>query len=135
MKERFDLLLKTLKINAATLAKEIKVSRPAITRIIKGEVEPSSKILVPIGEKLGVNIDWLLFGRGNMFVDNHTNTTQKIINGDGNNVQVGHGNESNMNNQNSEINHIKEIERLKSTIELLNKNLADKEKIIKLLEK
>jgi transcriptional regulator with XRE-family HTH domain len=69
MQERFGEMLFLLKKTATDLAREIDVSRTTISKIMSGENQPSSKILIPLGEKLNININWLLFGVGEMFMD------------------------------------------------------------------
>lgn len=69
MQERFGEMLFLLKKTATGLSREIDVSRTTITKILSGENQPSSKILIPLGEKLNININWLLFGVGEMFMD------------------------------------------------------------------
>jgi transcriptional regulator with XRE-family HTH domain len=67
--QRFKKVIKESGKNANNLASEMNVSHTAISRVLKGENLPSSKLLIPLGEKFGVSIDWLLFGVGEMFID------------------------------------------------------------------
>jgi transcriptional regulator with XRE-family HTH domain len=64
MNQRFKELLFSVDKNATSLAKELNVSKTAVLRILSGENQPSSKVLIPLGEILNVNINWLLFGVG-----------------------------------------------------------------------
>ena len=57
MKERFREMLFLLKITATQLAREINTSKTTITKILSGENNPSSKVLIPLGEKLNININ------------------------------------------------------------------------------
>lgn len=67
VKQRFKDLINYFNKNATTFANDLDVSKTAITRIINGDTLPSSKILIPLGEKLKVNLNWLLLGKGEMF--------------------------------------------------------------------
>jgi transcriptional regulator with XRE-family HTH domain len=66
--DRLKLFLLHLKKNASQLAEEINVTQSAFNRVVKGDGLPSSKILIPLAE-LGLNINWLLIGDGEMLRD------------------------------------------------------------------
>lgn len=72
VKQRFKSLVDFFNKNATTFANDLNVSKTAITRIINGDTLPSSKILIPLGEKLKVNLNWLLLGEGEMFISQDT---------------------------------------------------------------
>ena len=72
MNERFSQVILFFEKNATSIAKELNVSKTAILRILSGDNLPSSKVLIPLGEKLGVSIDWLLFGEGEMLKNGKT---------------------------------------------------------------
>lgn len=94
-----------------------------------------------------ISVDWILNGHGQMLLNNDIFDLEKIINGDGNNTQVGHFTNSDTNistgSNNKEIEYLKkEIEHLKVVIEekeqrLQEKDqrLKDKERLISILEK
>ncbi|WMX15302.1 helix-turn-helix domain-containing protein [Aureispira sp. CCB-E] len=124
--ERLEKVIRKSKKNANSLASEINVSHTAISRALRGETLPSSKILIPLGEKLGISIDWVLFGVGEMFMD-----SSKVIEEKGEKKK---GTDSK--------NCKKELEQLKKELrekDLLiaekTKLLEAKDKIINLLEK
>ena len=121
------------KKNVTQLANEIGVTPSAFNKVVKGEGLPSSKVLTPLA-KLGVNINWLLTGEGEMLSKKAlTKEEQKIIN-QGTISSIGNNN----NIENKTINETiqsKEIVHLKETIEQLKAQLKDKELIIKLLNK
>lgn len=68
VQERFKKLLFALETNGSTLAKQINVSQPSIARIMSGDTYPSHKVLVPLIEKYNVDANWLLTGKGKMFI-------------------------------------------------------------------
>lgn len=66
---RFAEILKNLGKNANSLSKELGLSQTALKKVITGEHQPSSKVLIPLLEKYPqVNSNWLLTGRGEMFL-------------------------------------------------------------------
>jgi len=50
------------------LAEKLDIPSTAISKYERGEVKPSSEILAKFGESLGANINWLLTGKGEMFI-------------------------------------------------------------------
>lgn len=99
-------------------------------KMIKGLKEYDSRI----------DINWILTGEGQMLLSSDNSNHQKIINGDGNNTQVGHNSE--FKNNNSINSNTKEVEYLKDKIEFLEKaleekdeRLKDKEELITILKK
>ena len=69
-------------------------------------------MLIPLGDKLNVNINWLLFGKGEMFIDGQPPNNQTM----------------------NEDSNLLEVERLKKENEQLKERLKDKEEIIALLK-
>lgn len=131
--QRFKTLLFKLDLNAKNLAKELNVAQSTISKFISEETLPSSKALIPLGEKLNVNINWLLFGYGEMFLNDDNSNNQKIINGDVSNAQIGDNNKNTTNSNNNSS--TTEIEYLKKVIESKDAQLKDKERLISILEK
>ena len=136
--ERFAQLIEVLNFNPNSLSKKLGVTQPTIKKLETGATLPNGKVLIPLLELFNVNINWLLGGKGEMFLSDHTSSSQKIINRDGNFTQVANNsnNTTNSNNSNST-----EVEYLKSKIDDLNKviksqesQLDDKNEIIKLLK-
>ena len=109
--KRFTELMSFLTKRGSDLAKELDVTKATITRTTKGDTLPSSKLLIPLGKKLGVSIDWLLFGDGEMFrAETKTNSKEK----------------DDLNN--------KELQYLSRENKQLRDQLKDKEVIIRLLQ-
>lgn len=124
------------KKNVSELAKEINVSQAALNNVVNGKNLPSSTLLIQLFQSKKLSINWLLTGHGDMIVDSaKDNNGKKIIQGDGNNVEVGN-NTTNSNNKNSNnvASDIEKIKSLEKEVEMLRKTIADKDKIIKLLE-
>ncbi|WP_052596228.1 transcriptional regulator [Aureispira sp. CCB-QB1] len=69
VEQRLELAIGKCSKNVSSFANEIQISHTAIGRILKKQSLPSAKILIPLGEKFGVSIDWVLFGVGEMFID------------------------------------------------------------------
>jgi transcriptional regulator with XRE-family HTH domain len=115
--QRFKYILKHLDINATSISKELNVSKTALSRIASGDTMPSSKILIPLGEKFGINLNWFLLGTGDMFTDKQgaSNGTKKNSGVDVKTLQ-------------------KENKQLKDQNEQLKAHLKDKEEIISLLK-
>lgn len=137
MQERFREMLFLLKKNATSLAKDVNVSKTAILKIMNGETLPSSKVLIPLGEKLNININWLLFGVGEMFMDTLVADAPNAL-GDlrtGDNQKTGEV-PSNIKECQKEIKQLKQqLKDKDSLIEEKNKQIIEaKDEIIKLLK-
>lgn len=107
--QRLRELLFLFKKNGSELAKDLGVTQSTVVRTLKGETLPSSKFLIPLGEKLGVSIDWLLFGKGEML--ENEKKSKKSKEGDSEKVKL-----------------------LEQQIKLLKQTIGDKDEIIKLLK-
>lgn len=127
--QRFKQLLFFLDKNRTELAKEISVTEPAISKTVKGTTLPSSKLLIPLGEKLGISADWLLFGVGDMYLSQKeasTITSEEIPKTED---KTKEGKESGkIRELEIELKHLKE--RLKEKDEMIR----TKDKLIQLLE-
>jgi DNA-binding XRE family transcriptional regulator len=76
MKGRIEKIIKDSSMNPSEFAKHIGVSAPSISHILTGRNQPSLVIVTKILDKFTtINMDWLLFGRGQMYktADNTTN--------------------------------------------------------------
>ncbi len=66
---RLKVLRKLLNLTQRQLAKLLDVSLSYITKLEREEREPSVKLLRNLSEKLSVNLNWLLTGRGTPFFE------------------------------------------------------------------
>lgn len=106
--QRFKKIMFTLDLNSTALAEKLNLRQSTISKTISGATTPSAKVLIPIGEKLDISLDWLLFGDGEMFRSKKDSPEGKSENGSN-----------------------EKIELLEKQIELLNKLVEDKDKHIK----
>lgn len=140
-RERVEGVRAFLKFNKKTFSEVLGYTySQQYTKYLNGTTSLSIKAIKSLIEYDNrFNINWILTGQGEMFLN-----SPKIINGDNNNTQVGDFNNSdNSNNKNISVNsNNKEIEYLQSKIELLEQSLKDKderlkdkERLISMLEK
>jgi hypothetical protein len=104
------------------------IPQTSLNNIVTGRTKPSYKILLPLAEA-GLNINWLLTGEGQML---RKNQEEKIIN-QGNLTNLFGGNNKGISNEFNQ--DVSKVLSLQKEIEYLKKQLADKEKIISLLER
>jgi len=72
MKERLAELIAELGILKKDFAESIGVSTGNLSDWLSGKTEPSAKPLSRISEKYKVNLNWLVTGKGPMFLDHST---------------------------------------------------------------
>jgi len=90
MKDRISKILRLEGMTAAKLAEEIGVQASGISHILSGRNNPSTDFLIKILDRFrGINAEWLLTGKGNMYkgmldipLENPENTDKKSISGD-----------------------------------------------------
>jgi len=77
---RLKLIRNTRGFSQAEFCRNLDVSKPAYVRYENGAREPKIKVLNILREKYNVDINWLLSGRGEMFLGecSCTNTHQKV---------------------------------------------------------
>lgn len=73
MKNRIKLLRKTLKLSQTEFANSLGMTMRAIQKWEAGEVEIKISSLRLLEKVFNANIDWLITGNGNMFIDNKSN--------------------------------------------------------------
>lgn len=77
--ERLNFLIKKLKLTINSFSNEIGVSQSSVRSIAEGVNQPSAKVLIPIITKFpNVNLNWLLLGYGEMFLEETQTTDEKI---------------------------------------------------------
>ena len=67
--ERVKSIRKTLKLTQEELSQKINVSPTYICQVEKGKYKPNFDFLENISRELNVNLYWLIFGQGEMFLD------------------------------------------------------------------
>ena len=67
--ERVKSIRKTLKLTQEELSQKINVSTTYICQVEKEKYKPNCDFLENISRVLNVNLYWLLFGQGEMFLD------------------------------------------------------------------
>lgn len=76
---RFKLLLETKGFKQADLARILGKSKGNIGDFIRGKSKPSAEFLSLLAEKLDVNINWLLTGKGKMFTKENISVSDKTL--------------------------------------------------------
>lgn len=129
-KERIESVRFFLKKNKTEFAKVLGYTTPqSYTSYLSGKSSASIKMIKSLVKHDNrFNINWILFGQGQMLLNNDISNQQKIINGDANHAQIGDNNNNTINSNNS---NTKEIEYLKKEIELLKQSLKDKDERLK----
>lgn len=117
------------KKNATDFSEYLNVSRNTVARVINEDKLPGIKLLMPLTE-IGIDINWLLTGEGEMLRKKSSSREgNQIINKDG--TIMGVGNNNNIeNNSIKENSYLKEIEYLKKENESLKSQLESKDQII-----
>lgn len=113
--DRFTFLIKTIDKTSNALSKDIGVTAPTIRKIEKGVTLPSGKILTFLVEEHNVNVNWLLTGKGKMFLEGEEPGIDKT------------------DSSNSRNSASLDVKLLNDKILLLEKSLKDKEEIIRLM--
>ena len=67
IKNRIEAVKEELNITSKSLAEKGKTTDRTLVNIKSGKSTPNAKILYYWNESLGLNINWLLTGKGNMF--------------------------------------------------------------------
>lgn len=73
MKERIQQIMERETLTATRFAEEIGIQRAAVSHILTGRNNPSLDVVTKILNRFPqVNSDWLLFGKGEMYIDKTT---------------------------------------------------------------
>ncbi len=68
MKNRINQILQREGITATLFAEKIGISPASLSHILNGRNEPSLAVVTKIHESCGVNLEWLIYGEGEMMV-------------------------------------------------------------------
>jgi hypothetical protein len=130
-KERVESVRFFLEKNKTEFAKVLGYTTPqSYTSYLSGKSSASIKMIKSLVQHdKRFNINWILFGHGQMLIEESSSNTQNINNKNGIVSQVAN------NSHNSTADKGKELEYLQNENELLKKALKDKEEIIQLLKR
>lgn len=68
IKERLKNILTEKALSITDAAARCDIPYRSLQNYLRGEREPNAEALISIGTHLGINIDWLLTGRGSMYL-------------------------------------------------------------------
>ncbi len=72
MKDRIAQIIREEQMTAILFARETGIQQASLSHILKGRNNPSLDIIKKIHQRFPhVNLDWLLYGEGNMYVDGY----------------------------------------------------------------
>ncbi|EFH3410623.1 helix-turn-helix domain-containing protein [Escherichia coli] len=71
IKERLKKILADKALSITDAAAQCDIPYRSLQNYLRGEREPNAEALISIGTHLGINIDWLLTGRGGMHLSEH----------------------------------------------------------------
>lgn len=117
--------------NLMEFAKKINKHDSIVRNMLSRGTKPSfdmTKSIITAYQNL--NLRWFFLGKGEMWNDREE---KKIIKGDGNMTQIGNGHVATQNNTIG-IECKEKLKAAQREIELLNKSIADKERLITILE-
>ena len=67
MKDRIEAIMKREHMTPSSFAESIEIQRSTLTHILRGRNNPSLDVVMKIHQRFKyVNLDWLLYGNGNM---------------------------------------------------------------------
>ncbi|MGL4780033.1 MAG: helix-turn-helix domain-containing protein [Bacteroidales bacterium] len=81
MKERIETLIEKESLNLARFADLVGLNRSALSHILSGRNKPSLDVVTKILQTFPrINSDWLLFGKGEIYLDSvDTGTAQSLF--------------------------------------------------------
>lgn len=67
MKDRIEAIMKKEQLSPSTFAESIDIQRSTLTHILRGRNNPSLDVIMKIHQRYNyINLDWLLYGNGEM---------------------------------------------------------------------
>lgn len=69
IKDRISLIIKEAGLKKSEFANKIDTNPSYLSTILNGTFQPGEKMIKKINEVFNVNSDWLLTGKGNMYLD------------------------------------------------------------------
>ena len=71
-------ILIELRLNQTELAAELGVSRQQLSHMITGKNSLTQKTMEILHDKFNVNLNWLLYGEGSMFIKKKKKSTEVV---------------------------------------------------------
>ncbi len=71
-------ILIELRLNQTELAAELGVSRQQLSHMITGKNSLTQKTMEILHDKFNVNLNWLLYGEGSMFISVNEKSTEVV---------------------------------------------------------
>ncbi len=78
--ERLRFLRKRLGLSQKEMAQKLGISRVALARYENNKRYPDTAILAKIAQILGVSLDWLVTGKGEMFTSERDELLNELVN-------------------------------------------------------
>lgn len=77
MKDRIEIIMKKEQLTPSSFAESIDIQRSTLTHILRGRNNPSLDVIMKIHQRYNyINLDWLLYGTGEMI--NQTSDSKEI---------------------------------------------------------
>ena len=77
MKDRIRQLMESQHMTQQNFSEYIGISSPTLSNLFNGRTQPTMKHVNAIKKRFpSINLDWLMFGRGSMFLVNHSGEDQ-----------------------------------------------------------
>lgn len=74
MKDRIETIMRKEHLTPSSFAEAIEIQRSTLTHILRGRNNPSLDVVMKIHQRFKyVNLDWLLYGTGNMVTQEKSN--------------------------------------------------------------
>jgi len=70
MNKRIKKIRLTLNLCQKDFAQLLETSQSNISKYERGEMKPTLDFLINLNEKLNVNLNWVLIGKGHIFIQN-----------------------------------------------------------------
>jgi len=79
MIDRIKELLRNEQLSPSQFADEIKLQRSSLSHVLSGRNKPSLDFVMKIKHRYSkVNLEWLIFGKGNMFIMQNDGAVDKV---------------------------------------------------------
>lgn len=69
IRKQLEVLIDTLNLKKVEFARTLKIDQSYVTKLISGDNNPSDRLVDDICDKYNVNKNWLLTGKGPIFIE------------------------------------------------------------------